>query len=57
MANWNRLPDDIKSITLESVFSKSVKTHLLNHMDVYLNFLVLMFGVFYPLIFQLSHCF
>ena len=34
IANWNRLPDDIKSITLKSVFKRSVKTHLLNHMDV-----------------------
>ena len=34
IANWNRLPDDIKSISLKSVFKRSVKTHLLNHMDV-----------------------
>ena len=34
IANWNRLPDDIKSITLKSVFKRSVKTHLLNHMGV-----------------------
>ena len=34
IANWNSLPDDIKSITLKSVFKRSVKTHLLNHMDV-----------------------
>ena len=34
IADWNGLPDDIKSITLKSVFKRSVKTHLLNHMDV-----------------------
>ena len=33
-ANWKMLPDDIKSITPKSVFKRSVKTHLLNHMDV-----------------------
>ena len=29
IANWNRLPDDIKSIPLKSAFKRSVKTRLL----------------------------
>ena len=28
IVNWNRLPDDIKSVTLKSVFKRSVKTQL-----------------------------
>ena len=35
IANWNRLPDDIKSITLKSVFKRSVKTQLLNHITMF----------------------
>ena len=57
IANWNRLPDDIKSITLKSVFKRRVKTHLLNHMHVKLNFLVLMCAVLYESMFHIFQCF
>lgn len=32
--DWNRLPDNVKSISLKSTFKKDAKTHLLNHMNV-----------------------
>ena len=32
--DWNKLPENIKAITLKSTFKKDAKTHLMNHMNV-----------------------
>ena len=32
--DWNRLPDNVKSISLKSTFKKDAKTHLMDHMNV-----------------------